>query len=54
MCVGQSILMTGFLLQKDAALPEQLYLNEQTRYLVSGKIRLYIYYIAHNLNLGDN
>ena len=34
--------MTEFLLKKDSILTEHSHINEQTGYLVSGKIKLYI------------
>jgi len=39
---GQNTLMTEFLLKKDSILTEHSHINEQTGYLVSGKIKLYI------------
>jgi len=39
---GKNTLMTEFLLKKDSILTEHLHPNEQTGYLVSGKIKLYI------------
>jgi len=42
LCYGESMLMTEFLLQKETILPEHSHPNEQTGYLVKGKIRLFI------------
>ncbi len=42
LCYGQKTLMTEFILQKDAILPEHSHPYEQTGYLVKGKLRLYI------------
>jgi quercetin dioxygenase-like cupin family protein len=46
--------MTEFLLQHDAQLPEHAHPNEQTGYLVSGKIRLFIGDESHELIPGDS
>ena len=42
LCYGESMLMSEFRLQKGAVLPEHAHANEQTGYLVSGKIRMFI------------
>ena len=42
LCAGSEMLMSEFLLRKDALLPAHAHPYEQTGYLVSGKIRLYI------------
>jgi len=42
LCYGESMLMSEFRLQKGAVLPEHEHPNEQTGYLVSGKIRMFI------------
>jgi len=42
LCHGESMLMSEFLLQKDAALPEHSHPYEQTGYLVKGNIRLIV------------
>ena len=42
LCYGESMLMSEFRLQKDAVLQEHEHPNEQTGYLVSGKIRMFI------------
>ena len=42
LCYGESTLMTEFLLQKDAVLPEHSHPYEQTGYLVKGKLCLHI------------
>ena len=54
LCYGQLTLMTEFLLQKDAKLPEHAHPNEQTGYLVHGKIRLFIDDVARELVPGDS
>jgi len=42
LCYGESMLMSEFMLQKGALLPEHEHPNEQTGYLVSGKIVMFI------------
>lgn len=54
LCYGNSMLMTEFLLQKGAVLPEHSHPNEQTGYLVNGKIRLFIGDSARELIPGDS
>ena len=54
LCYGESTLMTEFLLQKDAILPEHSHPYEQTGYLVKGKLRLYIGGRSKNLVSGDS
>lgn len=54
LCYGDKMLMTEFLLQKDAVLPEHAHPYEQTGYLVSGKIRLYIGNESKELLPGDS
>jgi quercetin dioxygenase-like cupin family protein len=54
LCFGESTLMTEFWLQKDAILPEHSHPNEQTGYLVKGKIRLYIGESVRELAPGDS
>jgi quercetin dioxygenase-like cupin family protein len=51
---GQSTLMTEFLLQHDAQLPEHAHPNEQTGYLVSGKMRLFVGDETRELIPGDS
>lgn len=53
-CFGDKMLMTEFLLQKNAVLPEHDHPYEQTGYLVSGKIRLYIGNESKELLPGDS
>jgi quercetin dioxygenase-like cupin family protein len=48
------MLMTEFLLQKDAVLPEHSHPNEQTGYLVKGKIRLFVGDAVRDLVPGDS
>jgi len=54
LCYGELTLMTEFLLRKDAILPEHSHPNEQTGYLVKGKIRLYIGNSVRELIPGDS
>ena len=54
LCYGESTLMTEFLLQKDAILPEHTHPYEQTGYLVKGKLRLYIGGKSKELVPGDS
>ena len=54
LCYGESTLMTEFLLQKDALLPEHSHPYEQTGYLVKGKIRLFIGETSRELFSGDS
>ena len=51
---GQDTLMTEFLLKKDSILPEHAHINEQTGYLVKGKIRLFINGSSRIINPGDS
>lgn len=53
-CYGKNTLMTEFLLKKDAELTEHHHKHEQTGYLVSGKIRLFIGEESRELNPGDS
>ena len=54
LCCGEATLMTEFLLQKDAILPEHSHPNEQTGYLAKGKIRLFIGDAVRELLPGDS
>jgi len=54
LCYGESMLMTEFLLQKDIVLPEHSHPNEQTGYLIKGKIRLFIADSVRDLVPGDS
>lgn len=54
LCYGDSMLITEFLLQKDAILLEHSHPNEQTGYLVKGKIRLFIGDAVRDLVPGDS
>jgi quercetin dioxygenase-like cupin family protein len=54
LCFGESMLMTEFFLQKDAVLPEHSHPNEQTGYLVNGKIRMFIGGTSRELVAGDS
>ena len=54
LCHGKSMLMTEFLLQEDAILPEHSHPYEQTGYLVKGKIRLFMGDSVRNLVPGDS
>jgi len=51
---GENTLMAEFILNKGAILPEHSHINEQTGYLISGKIRLYINGISQIINPGDS
>jgi quercetin dioxygenase-like cupin family protein len=51
---GASMLMTEFLLQKDSILPEHSHLNEQSGYLVKGRIKLFINGIPKICKPGDS
>ena len=46
--------MTEFLLSKDSELPEHQHVNEQTGYLVKGKIKLHIDGKSKEINPGDS
>ena len=54
LCHGKSTLMTEFLLQKEALLPEHAHPYEQTGYLVKGKLRLFIGDASKELVPGDS
>ena len=54
LCYGELMLMTEFLLRKDAILPEHSHPNEQTGYLIKGKIRLFIAGAVRELVPGDS
>ncbi|MBV5348487.1 cupin domain-containing protein [bacterium] len=54
LCFGESMLMAEFLLQKDAILPEHSHPNEQTSYLIKGKIRLFVGNTVRELAQGDS
>lgn len=54
LCHGESTLMTEFLLQKGAILPEHTHPCEQTGYLVKGRLRLYIGQNSKELVPGDS
>ena len=54
LCYGQLTLTTEFRLLKDAILPEHVHPNEQTGYLISGMIRLYIDGVARELTPSDS
>lgn len=51
---GKNMLMCEFRLEKGALLPEHAHEYEQTGYLVSGKIKLFIGESSHLLNPGDS
>jgi quercetin dioxygenase-like cupin family protein len=53
-CRGSSTLMTEFRLKKDSLLSEHSHPNEQTGYLVSGRMKLYIGGIGRDLEPGDS
>jgi quercetin dioxygenase-like cupin family protein len=54
LCYGNSMLMTEFLLKVGALLPEHSHPNEQTGYLVKGKIKLFIEGISREIKTGDS
>jgi len=54
LCYGESMLMTEFLLHEGTILPEHSHPNEQTGYLVKGKIRLFIGEVVRELIAGDS
>ena len=49
LCHGESMLMSEFLLQKGAVLPEHSHPYEQTGYLVKGNIRLTVGDVSQNI-----
>lgn len=51
---GRETLMVEFVLEKDAALPEHAHVQEQTGYLVKGKIKLFIGDSSRVLSPGDS
>lgn len=51
---GENTLMAEFMLRKDSVLPEHTHINEQTGYLIKGKIRLYINDSSRIMNPGDS
>ncbi len=53
-CYGKHTLMTEFMLERDSQLTEHKHEHEQTGYLVSGKIRLFIGEDSKELNPGDS
>lgn len=54
LCYNDSVLMSEFLLQKGAVLPDHSHPNIQTGYLIKGRIRLYINDMARELVPGDS
>lgn len=52
--VGEKMLMTEFILEKGALLPQHSHPFEQTGYLVSGSIELFIGTSSHILKPGDS
>ena len=51
---GQETLMVEFLLQKNSVLPEHAHDQEQTGYLVKGKMKLFVDDSSSVLNPGDS
>ena len=51
---GDKTLMTEFMLEKGAVLPRHSHPHEQTGYLVSGRIRLFVDGAAHDCAPGDS
>ncbi len=54
LCFGENTLMTEFILKKGAILNEHKHSNEQTGYLISGKIRLFVKNESRVLTPGDS
>jgi quercetin dioxygenase-like cupin family protein len=54
LCVGDNMNLTEFVMQKGAALPAHSHTNEQTGYLVKGKIKLTIGSESRVLSSGDS
>jgi quercetin dioxygenase-like cupin family protein len=54
LCRGQSTLMTEFRLKAGTLLPEHSHPNEQTGYLVRGRMKLYVGGIGRELEPGDS
>lgn len=54
LCIGEKMNITEFIMEKNASLPEHSHINEQTGYLVKGKIRLFINGKSRDLNPGDS
>jgi quercetin dioxygenase-like cupin family protein len=54
LCHGESMLMTEFLLQEGAVLPEHTHPYEQTGYLVKGNIKLTVGEVSQNILPGDS
>ena len=52
--VGEKTLMTKILLSKDALLPDHSHPSEQTGYLISGSMTLYIAGEKHVVTSGDS
>lgn len=51
---GDNMLMTRFMLTRGAALPRHSHPHEQTGYLLSGRIRLFIDGVVHECGPGDS
>lgn len=51
---GDNLLMTQFMLDKGAVLPRHSHPQEQTGYLISGRIRLFIDGDVHDCGPGDS
>ena len=51
---GKETLLSKFILSKDAVLPDHNHPYEQTGYLISGKIILYIAGKRYEMNIGDS
>jgi len=54
LCSGDQMIMNEFLFKKGAVIPEHSHPNEQTGYLVKGKIRLFMDSIYRDLYPGDS
>ena len=54
LCSGETTNIVEFILEKNSVLPEHSHPNEQTGYLVKGKIRLFINGVAKELAQGNS
>lgn len=54
LCHGENTLMTEFILEKNSVLPRHAHPHEQTGYLVSGRITLFIGDLSHEVLPGDS
>lgn len=54
LCYGKEMIMTEFLLEKGAVLPDHAHPYEQTGYLVKGRLILHIGEVSRELEPGDS